>query len=67
MDLKKPLLKDSYDPENPQNWKSHLAGEPIKVRKTKFEISNDGNPVQKWAKMHMPIGLGTRVLRQNQT
>ena len=41
--LKKPLLKDSYDPENPQNWKSHLAGEPIKVRKTKFEISNDGN------------------------
>ena len=41
--LKKPLLKDSYDPENPQNWKSHLAGEPIKVRKTKFEISNDGS------------------------
>ena len=45
--LKKPLLKSTYDPENPEEWKSHLAGEPIKVRKTKFEVPNEdgGSPI----------------------
>lgn len=36
--LKKPLLKSSYDPDYPEDWKSHLAGEPVKVRKTNFEL-----------------------------
>ncbi|MBL6917043.1 MAG: hypothetical protein ISR37_05465, partial [Balneolaceae bacterium] len=44
--LKKPLLKDSYDPENPQDWKNHLAGEPIKVRKTKFMMADDESGVK---------------------
>jgi hypothetical protein len=39
--LKKPLLKSSYDPENPRDWKNHLAGEPVKVRKTNFEIPDE--------------------------
>ena len=39
--LKKPLLKSSYDPENPSDWKNHLAGEPVKVRKTNFEIPDE--------------------------
>jgi hypothetical protein len=38
--LKSPLLDDNFDPENPQNWKEHLRGEPIKVRKTRI-LSSD--------------------------
>ena len=34
-------LKSSYDPENPSDWKNHLAGEPVKVRKTNFEIPDE--------------------------
>ena len=41
--LKKPLLKSSYDPKNPRDWKNHLAGEPVKVRKTKFELPDEGD------------------------
>ena len=42
--LKKPLLKSSYNSDDPGDWKSHLAAEPIKVRKTKFQIPDvDGN------------------------
>ena len=37
--LKKPLLLDTYDVSNPQDWREHLAGEPIKVRKTVFALS----------------------------
>ena len=39
--LKRPLLLDTYDENNPQDWKSHLAGEPIKVRKTAFSLSEN--------------------------
>ena len=39
--LKKPLLKSSYDPKNPKDWKNHLAGEPVKVIKTNFEIPDE--------------------------
>lgn len=41
--LKKPLLKSSYDPERPLDWRNHLSGEPIKVRKTKFEMPDEEN------------------------
>ena len=34
--LKKPLLAQSYDSENPDGWKDHLRSEPIKVSKTRI-------------------------------
>ena len=43
--LKKPLLKDSYDPNNPQDWKNHLASEPVKVRKTRLMMSDNGSGI----------------------
>ena len=47
--LKKPLLKSSYDPKNSKDWKNHLAGEPVKVRKTNFELPSEieGMPTTK--------------------
>ena len=41
--LKKPLLKSTYyEPGvDPKDWKSHLAGEPVKVRKTEFNMPNE--------------------------
>lgn len=35
--LKAPLLKDDYNPDQPENWKNFLSGEPVKVRKTRIE------------------------------
>ena len=45
--LKKPLLKSSYDPKNSKDWKNHLAGEPVKVSKTKFVLTSKIEEMQK--------------------
>ena len=39
--LKKPLLKSTYDPDKPADWKNHLSAEPVKVRKTKFSFPDE--------------------------
>ena len=38
--LKRPILADSFDPENPERWIDHLRSEPIKVRKTRISSAD---------------------------
>ena len=42
--LKHPVLKSSYNPENPENWKEHLAAEPVKVRKSFLKMTEGSLP-----------------------
>ena len=42
MDVKKPLLKSSYNSDDADRLENHLAAEPIKVRKTKFQTPDVG-------------------------
>ena len=63
MDAEEPLLKATYDPSNPSDWKNHLAAEPVKVRKTNFEIPREGSS-SSFRSVFMHIGLEMKVLRQ---
>ena len=59
--LKKPLLLDTYDESNPQDWREHLAGEPIKVRKTAFPLSEKEEKTGIYAYWVGDEGVKTKV------
>ena len=59
--LKRPLLLDSYDESNPQDWRNHLAGEPIKVRKTSFPLSEKEEKIGVYAYWVGDEGVKTKV------
>ena len=59
--LKRPLLLDTYDENNPQDWKNHLAGEPIKVRKTAFSLSEKEEKTGVYAYWVGDEGVKTKV------
>ncbi|MDC0157154.1 hypothetical protein OAK38_05290, partial [Verrucomicrobia bacterium] len=59
--LKKPLLLDTYDVSNPQDWREHLAGEPIKVRKTAFALSEKEEKTGIYAYWVGDEGVKTKV------
>lgn len=59
--LKRPLLLDSYDEDRPTEWRDHLGGEPIKVRKTSFSLSEKENKAAVYAYWVGDEGVKTKV------
>ena len=54
--LKAPLLKDGYDPKNPENWENFLGAEPIKVRKTRIQNNQKDNKESKYGSYAYWVG-----------
>ena len=46
--LKAPLMKEGYDPKNPEKWEDFLGAEPVKVRKTRIQNNQKENQESKY-------------------